>query len=153
MAARARSKRGMPRRDRRTDEIGLLGLFPALTTSMGGVQVSGRIAWEGIAARWRDHRNRCVLFRYGERDGAWRPRTAMVSALSRPLAIAAALGRRWPARVVLVWHLGLLKLLPFFRARDARVILFLHGIEAWAPANRITRGLLQRVNLFLANSE
>ncbi len=130
-----------------------MGVFPALTSSRGGVQISGRTAWEGIAARWQNPFDACVLFRYGERDGEWRPGTAAVAARSRLGTIWAALGRRWPADAVLVWHLSLLRLLPFFRLRGARVVLFLHGVEAWRGSAWSTRRLLPRVHLFLSNSE
>ena len=42
---------------------------------------------------------------------------------------------RRPVGLVLLWHTGLLKLLPFFRIPEARVVLFLHGIEAGLSAN------------------
>ena len=154
VAATTRAPQGIGRRDDlASGRIGLLGVFPALTCSYGGVQASGRIAWEGIAARSRHTPTGCVLFRYGERRGAWQPGTAMVSSRSRLAALAAALSREWPADVVLVWHLALLKLLPFFRLRGARVVLFLHGIEAWPEPTWPTRRLLKRVDLFLTNSE
>ena len=54
---------------------------------------------------------------------------------------------------MLIWHLDLLKLLPFLRVSDARVALFLHGIEAWRRQDWLTRNLLQRVDLFLSNSD
>jgi phosphatidylinositol alpha-1,6-mannosyltransferase len=56
-------------------------------------------------------------------------------------------------QTVLLWHLSLLKLLPFFRIPDAKTVLFLHGIEAWKPQDWLTRRLLRRVDLFLSNSE
>jgi phosphatidylinositol alpha-1,6-mannosyltransferase len=44
--------------------------------------------------------------------------------------------------------------LPFLRVpKTTRVVVFLHGIEAWQPASRVTRWLLRRVDLFLSNSE
>jgi len=65
----------------------------------------------------------------------------------------AALSRRWPVHTVLIWHLRLLKLLPFFRVPDARVVLFLHGIEAWEHQGWVNRGFLRQVDLFLSNSD
>jgi phosphatidylinositol alpha-1,6-mannosyltransferase len=55
--------------------------------------------------------------------------------------------------LVLVWHIGLLKLLPFFRLPDARVVLFLHGIEAWKTPDWLTRRVLKHVKLFITNSD
>jgi phosphatidylinositol alpha-1,6-mannosyltransferase len=54
---------------------------------------------------------------------------------------------------VLVWHLSLLRLLPLLRARAARVVLVLSGIEAWRPPDWLTRRLLRRVDLFLSISD
>jgi phosphatidylinositol alpha-1,6-mannosyltransferase len=54
--------------------------------------------------------------------------------------------------LILVWHLGLLKLTPMLRAGDARLVVFLHGIEAWGKQDAFTRRILSRVNLFLSNS-
>jgi phosphatidylinositol alpha-1,6-mannosyltransferase len=47
----------------------------------------------------------------------------------------------------------MLKLLPFVRARGARVALFLHGIEAWRRPSPATARLLRNVDLFLTNSD
>jgi phosphatidylinositol alpha-1,6-mannosyltransferase len=55
--------------------------------------------------------------------------------------------------MVLVWHLQLLKLLPFFRLPRAKVVLFMHGTEVWPRQDWLTRRLLRRVDLFLSNSD
>jgi phosphatidyl-myo-inositol dimannoside synthase len=68
-------------------------------------------------------------------------------------AFTAAKCRRQSVKLVLVWHLGLLRLLPFFRCRQARIVLFLHGIEAWRRQGWLTRRLLRRVSIFLVNSD
>jgi phosphatidylinositol alpha-1,6-mannosyltransferase len=67
--------------------------------------------------------------------------------------LLAALGRRWEARRLCFWHVGLLKLAPLLRSAHARKFLFLHGIEVWRPFGGVTRLLLDRVDHFLANSE
>jgi phosphatidylinositol alpha-1,6-mannosyltransferase len=73
---------------------------------------------------------------------------------SRREVILAALSHRRRPDLVLVWHVQLLRLLPFFRApRTARVVLFLHGIEAWRRQRFPERLLLDRVDLFLTNSD
>jgi phosphatidyl-myo-inositol dimannoside synthase len=134
-------------------DLDLLGLFPTLACQkIGGVETSGRVAWQGIM----DYglRSAC-LFCFGskgeepndEGDGH------TVYAASKFGAVVAALGRRWPAHLALVWHLDLLKLLPFFRIPDARVVLFLHGVEAWRAQDWLTRTFLRRVDLFLSNSD
>jgi phosphatidylinositol alpha-1,6-mannosyltransferase len=54
---------------------------------------------------------------------------------------------------VLIWHLSLLKLLPVLLAgQRTRIVLFLHGIEAWRRQSWLNRLLLRRVDLFLTNS-
>ena len=72
---------------------------------------------------------------------------------SKAQALLTAVQTRWAAGTVLVWHLGLLKLLPFMRLRHAKVALFLHGVEAWRSQGWLTRQLLRRVDLFLSNTE
>ncbi|GIW56727.1 MAG: hypothetical protein KatS3mg082_3131 [Nitrospiraceae bacterium] len=73
-------------------------------------------------------------------------------ARSKGQAVARSIGLGRKADLILVWHLGLLKLLPFLSARRAPVVLFLHGVEAWRPTGWIGRKLLDAVDLFLANS-
>jgi phosphatidylinositol alpha-1,6-mannosyltransferase len=65
----------------------------------------------------------------------------------------AALTVRHRFRLVVVWHMDLLKLLPFFRLRDARVVLILQGIEAWRRRPWPERSLLGRVDQFLSISD
>jgi phosphatidyl-myo-inositol dimannoside synthase len=146
---------------------GLLGLFPSFTEP-GGIQTSGKVAWEGIleglapgsrGALGQDRH--AYLFSYGKKARArhhgagekdadsWHT----VRAGSRLEAALAALRLRWPVRLVLVWHIGLLRLLPFFRVGDARVAVVLHGIEAWRPLDWLTRALMRRIGLFLSDSD
>ncbi len=138
--------------------VRILGLFPTLTTQVGGIQASGQVAWAGISdGGYRTiHRElgnaSFCLYERGEqcREGA--RGGEMISAASKLGAVIGALRRRWPVHLVLVWHLSLSKLLPFFRVKDAKVVLFLHGIEAWKAQNRLVRTLLRRVDLFVSNS-
>jgi phosphatidylinositol alpha-1,6-mannosyltransferase len=119
---------------------------------------------DGLAVGFRaprGHRPEAFLFSYGKsgsatgdggpegvgRDG----RT--VHACSRVGAILAALGRRWPVGLVLVWHISLLRLLPLFRVGGARTAMVLHGIEAWRPLDPLTRALVGRIGLFLSDSD
>jgi phosphatidyl-myo-inositol dimannoside synthase len=67
--------------------------------------------------------------------------------------VRSALLRRWHSPLVCFWHVSMLRLLPLLRVGDARVVLFLHGIEAWRRFGRLTRRLLSRVDLFLSNSD
>lgn len=134
----------------RGPDTSLLGLFPSFER-IGGVETSGRLAWEPFAREVGKHQ----LFSFGK-NGA--PTNGQASdrvfyAASKAQAVLTAMGRQWPAGIVLVWHVGLLKLLPVLRLRDAKVVLFLHGIEAWREQGRLTQRLLQDVDLFLSNSE
>lgn len=130
----------------------ILGLFPALD-SLGGVQASGRLAWEGVARQSCSRGS--LLFCYGEgvRERPGLAFSPYVYAPSKLRAIISAFKIRQPVSRILIWHIGLLKLLPCFRARDAKVILFLHGIEAWRKQDRVTSRVLRRVDLFLSNSD
>jgi glycosyltransferase involved in cell wall biosynthesis len=53
----------------------------------------------------------------------------------------------------LFWHVDLLKLLPLIGARREKIFLFLHGIECWRNFNESTHRLLDRIDVFLTNSE
>ena len=63
-----------------------------------------------------------------------------------------ALSQKWRTPLVCFWHIGMLCVLPLLRTGPAKVVLFLHGIEVWRRFGRVSRRLLERVNLFLANS-
>lgn len=136
---------------------GLLGLFPPFQDP-GGVQASGQVAWQGIAEA--AHRGYCgvgdvSLFCYGS-EGASQPNDSgerIVYVASKRRAVLEALRMRQPVQLLVIWHLALLKLLPFFRLRNTRVALFLHGIEAWQRQSWLARTLLRRVDLFLSNSD
>ncbi len=128
----------------------MIGLFSGLDPATGGIAVSGRSAWAGAIGR-----TAADLVCYGAvgpRDGLPLP-GRVVESVSRYRLAGKLLARSWPANVCVVWHVGLLKLLPFLRGFRGRVVLFLHGIEVWRPVGRLTRRLLDRVDLFLSNSE
>jgi phosphatidylinositol alpha-1,6-mannosyltransferase len=140
---------------RYTARDGLLGLFPTFEAT-GGIEAGGRMAWEGLveAVRGRyDGVQNAYLFCYGSGEGRGNGDGHTIYVASKRRAVIAALRVRWPVRSVLIWHLGLLKLLPFFRIPDAGVALFLHGIEAWGQQHWLTKLLLRRVGLFLSNSD
>jgi phosphatidyl-myo-inositol dimannoside synthase len=147
---------------------GVLGLFPT-TEATGGIQTSGGLAWDGILELGcygsKAGARPAYLFCYcdADRDAPRRARRvggpaafgAQVHAPSKGSAILAAAGTRWRVELILVWHIGLLKLVPLFlfRAPRARVVLFLHGMEAWHHQRWLTRRLLRRVDLFLSNTD
>lgn len=57
-----------------------------------------------------------------------------------------------PSSKLLIWHAGLLSLVPALDRAGAQTILFLHGVEAWAPLRHLPTRFLERVDLFLTNS-
>jgi phosphatidyl-myo-inositol dimannoside synthase len=115
----------------------LVGIFPSLEP-FGGVQASGRDAWQGIVSQIGPKKT-CF---FGYKQGTSKTRTAL-----------AALGKRQRGGILLVWHLNLLKLAPLVAGAAARVVVFLHGIEAWRRQDSITRWALGKVNVFLSNSQ
>ena len=130
-----------------------LALFPAFEVETGGVQVSARVAWEALRTGFPEPRA-VRGFQFGAANGHTSGSNGlMASARTGPGAVATALSRRWGAQVVLVWHLALLRLLPFLRVPRARVVQVLHGIEAWRAQDWLTRRLLGRVDLFLSDSD
>ena len=136
-------------------ENGVLGLFPSFS-EVGGVERSGLEAWRAIAGASGGENH---LIRYG----LARPANAsgladefggtVYEARSQVAALLLAASRGWPVELVVVWHIGMLKLLPFIRTSGSRTVLFLHGIEAWRKASPVTARLLRRVDLFLTNSD
>ncbi len=136
------------------EDLGVLGIFPAMSAT-GGIQTSGRVAWEGVTEKLRAGAENSFLFCYGEQDelNGWIKNGLGVHATSKLNAVVTALKTRRTARCMLIWHIGLLKLLPFLRADKSRVVLFLHGIEAWQRQDPVGRLLLGRVDLFLSNSD
>jgi glycosyltransferase involved in cell wall biosynthesis len=121
----------------RNPQLEVFGLFPSFD-SLGGVQASGREAWNGIVDTVGAHR--VVALNYAPGG-------------SKARAVLRTIGTRKKSRVILIWHLHLLKLLPCLDYSSSHVILFLHGIEAWVKHGPLTRHLLERVTLFLSNSD
>jgi len=116
----------------------ILGVFPAFDSEeFGGIQTAGREAWESLAHRFGDKHAQALFYKNGKSKAA-----AVFSAVRQPYA-----------RRILVWHLQLAKLLPFFARPESQVIVFLHGIEAWRRQDRLTRSALRSVRLFLSNSD
>jgi glycosyltransferase involved in cell wall biosynthesis len=132
--------------------VEVLGLFPSLASQkVGGIEASGRVAWQGIL---ESGLHNVSLFCYGSKEegGDGFSRGHEIYASSRLGAVLAALRTRPSVRLVLVWHLHLLKLLPFLWLPKAKIVLFLHGIEVWRRQDWLIRALLRRVDLFLSNS-
>lgn len=132
-----------------------LGVFPGLRAhNGGGVQLSGVFAWRALAEFASRANGSADLLVFGDVDEAELPAAGKAfHTSSRTAVLRHAL--TWPRNpeVACFWHIGLLKLLPLLRRRPQRVALFLHGIEVWKRQNWFTRRLLNRVDLFLSNSQ
>lgn len=133
--------------------ITLFGFFPNIQPGrFGGIEQSGRLGWEALRAQVHAHGEHAQLFCY-EWEGAPSAATAdTIVARTKAQAVWRALRVRSKPRVILVWHLAMLKLVPFLNAPNARVVVFLHGIEAWRIQDVLTQRLLPRIDLFLCNS-
>jgi phosphatidylinositol alpha-1,6-mannosyltransferase len=134
----------------------LLLLTPGLGgIGAGGIQESARIAWEGFRRHEVHERRPLALLSFGAvpdvGDDAQGDR--IIATESRSRLLMHALLRRWDAETLLIWHVGLAKLLPVLRGRWGQVVVFLHGIEAWRPLSRRVQRLLGPVDRFLCNSE
>ncbi|MGA9995589.1 MAG: glycosyltransferase family 4 protein [Pyrinomonadaceae bacterium] len=129
----------------------VLGLFPYFgPDAIGGVQASAKIAWDAVVER----RKQSTLFCYSDGNGHKRNSdndTIIVNSKSN--AIFSALSRRWQYDLVFIWHLGIIKLLPFFRFSPDKIVLMLIGIEAWRPQGWLTEKQLNKVDLFLSISD
>lgn len=126
----------------------LLGLFPQFGNGhVGGIQESGRIAWEALSNRYPSE-----LVCYS-REGKPESNGSGPNS-SRVRAILATAQKQPSPDLVVVWQIGLLKLLPFIRLGNrSSTVVFLHGIEAWREQGWLTRRLSGRIDLFLCNSE
>ena len=118
--------------------IGTLAVFPSFTAEpFGGVQVSGREAWRSITETSGSDAD-AFFYEPGE---------------AKTKNVMRAMRNRARVDTLLVWHLGLLKLAPFLTASRRRLVLFLHGIEAWRKQDPLTSLLMRRTDLFLSNSD
>lgn len=142
----------------------ILGLFPYFDdASVGGVQASGRTAWDAVRRSGSSDDSRLLLF--GPRgSAAGSPGSAAGGspALERDGRVVARtkLGTAWQAvkvgawpDLVFVWHLHLLRLRPLIRPLRARTVLFLHGVESWRVFDWLGRRSLAQVDEFLCNSQ
>jgi len=130
----------------------VLGLFPYFgPEAIGGVQASARIAWQAVT----ENADAPALLVYASdsHTGASGNGNGTLIVNSKRKAVYHALTGKWPQDLVFVWHLGLLRLLPFFRFSKVRVVLMLLGIEAWKEHGGLTRKQLEKVDLFLSISE
>jgi phosphatidylinositol alpha-1,6-mannosyltransferase len=123
-------------------------LFPDLDPKKGGVQVSGI----DVVSAFDVATLSGIVYGTDPTAALKRLRVTVIDARKTRL-VRRVLKRRWREDTALIWHLGMLKLLPFLRGFRGRVVVFLHGIEVWRPHGWLTRRLLRRVDLFLSNSD
>jgi phosphatidylinositol alpha-1,6-mannosyltransferase len=121
----------------------------------GGIQESARIAWEGFRKRGTAQHEPAAVLSYGPAPDASSACQGdkIVATRTRGGILLRSLAHRWDAESLVIWHLGLSKLLPFLRGQRGQVLVFLHGVEAWRPLSRRLQRLLGRADSFLANSE
>jgi phosphatidylinositol alpha-1,6-mannosyltransferase len=133
--------------------VRVLGIFNAFDTpNAGGVQESGRIAWEAMSAPASGFDARALLVSL-EPGGQGSDDPRVKVARGRFDAGIAALRIGFDADVALFWHLDLLKLAPLLRLpRTCRTIVFLHGIEAWRKQGPIVRRALSKVDVVFTNT-
>lgn len=128
----------------------------------GGVQFTARLALEGLTAHAGSGELKVLC--YGPRcglSGKGRGPSSKGRAdsgnracsHSKAGAVSDALKARGWAQQLIFWHLDLLKLLPFLGSGAGRKYLFLHGVECWRPLEGFTRRLVDRIDMFLTNSE
>lgn len=126
----------------------LLSLFPGLDPSGGGIPVSALAALPVLAMGAFD----AIVFGTAPLGSVSAARRAVIAPAKHKLALG-VLSYRWEADAAVVWHIGMLKLLPLLRGFRGRVIMFCHGIELWRWHGWLTRRLLRRVDLFVCNSD
>jgi phosphatidyl-myo-inositol dimannoside synthase len=117
----------------------------------GGVQLTARLALEGLTRRrgFGEVRILCYGPGCGHSQGLG---NRSCSGSKAGAAFDALKVRGWAGRIIF-WHLHLLKLLPFIGNGGQRKYLFLHGAECWLPMDGLTRRLMDRIDMFLTNSE
>lgn len=129
-------------------EMHALMLFSGLDPKQGGVQVSALT----VLPAFENGALRGIVYGSDPTDSLGRVSSAVIES-SKARLIGRILTQNWKSDVVVIWHVGMLKLLPFLRGFRGKIILFLHGIELWRPLGWYTNRLLRRVDLFLSNSD
>jgi glycosyltransferase involved in cell wall biosynthesis len=117
----------------------------------GGVQLTARLALDGLAQGHGPGQVKVLC--YGPRCGRSTSHGNRFCSNSKAGAVFEALKIHGWAQRLIFWHLDLLKLLPFLGSRAPRKYLFLHGVECWRPLDGMTRRLVDRIDMFLTNSE
>jgi phosphatidyl-myo-inositol dimannoside synthase len=121
----------------------IVGLFPSFSHKLGGVEESSRQAVSALGGKWGSNFEVLELAEAPEAAKfAW-----------KATEIGRAIAQKSPSRMLLVWHLGLLRLSPALVNARPKVVVFLHGIEAWKKITGLTNRALARTDHFLTNSD
>jgi phosphatidylinositol alpha-1,6-mannosyltransferase len=135
----------------------IVGTFPAFSSiNYGGIEESAFVASQALNSMKRlAPEAGPQFFCYGAMDPEDQifKRLKIAHSSFRVGALWTVLQHKWMAETILIWHIHLLRLLPLFRLPAARVVLFLHGIEAWKAQRWLTQRMLRRVDLILSNSQ
>lgn len=139
-----------------------LFLFPGLG-DIGGIQKSGMVAYLGLLNQKKildrsifvTYENKKNIHISGLSDQYYKLQnlSKLIITRSKLEIILRILTIKYPISMILVWHIHLLKLIPFLRLHNAPVILFLHGIEAWRTPSFLIKLGLKSVKSFLCNSQ
>ncbi len=130
----------------------VLGLFPYFDEfTVGGVQASGRAAWEALRGDGSRSASRLILFAPDQTSPIDRDGLTVATTKLQAVWEALKVGS-WP-ELVLVWHVHLLPLRRLIRPKRARTVVFLHGIEAWRRFEGRESRTLCKVDAFFANSD
>lgn len=129
----------------------ILGLFPPVAPGrIGGIEESARIAWDAITKSC----DTTQLFVYRSRkDEAPGWGGQATHAPTKLRSIYEARRSSFRPDLTLLWHLHLLRLLPFFPPPRGRIVVFLHGVEAWVPHRGLIGKMIPSVDLFLSNTK
>lgn len=127
--------------------MSLVLLSPCLCElGYGGVQLSGRVVRD-VLSRGKAAVKTVCFYKAGSAPGNHQGCTP-----SKVAAAMMAARARTQAEKVLIWHIDMLKLLPFVKRQRSKTYLFLHGIECWRTLNPVVQALLGLVDVFLTNS-
>ncbi len=131
----------------------ILMLAPCLYGDVhGGIQLSGAIAWNALSSPGSGVSSRLLCYGPACRATARKCAPGFQCARTKSVAVIDCLRERGKQDLILVWHIGLLKLVPFVRKANSKLVLFLHGVECWKRLGQFTLRSLRHVHRFIANS-
>lgn len=114
---------------------------------IGGIQTSGETALSCLSAAQPKAVEPLYIGRLSGESS-----TDRISVRSKAKSFARAINAP-SADVILVWHIGLLPSFKVMRSKNASLVLFLHGIEAWETHTPSVTRRLRTVDLFITNSD